>query len=146
MILLFFIGAVFVYALAFMALLVGLLAVGLSLCIYAATYVVGYCVAKIKHRVGPEWKFDKRPWTPDLDLLQGIAVGAGVFSLASMVVMLIAYTVSEDMGTAIGITVFFLVIAGMFGLVEWNEERNRREQESGKVDEINRPWCSGPKS
>lgn len=146
MILLFFIGAVFVYALAFMAILVGLMAVALSLCIYAATYVVSYWVAKIKHRASPEWKFDKRPWTPDLDLLQGIAIVAGVFSLAGMVVMFIAYAVSGELDTAIGITVFFLVVSGIYGLVEMKEERDRKAQESGEPVEPIRPWCSGPKS
>jgi sterol desaturase/sphingolipid hydroxylase (fatty acid hydroxylase superfamily) len=127
MILLFFIGAVFVYALIFMAILVGLMAVALSLCIYALTYMITYGVAKIRHRNTPEWKFDKKPWTPDHDLVQSIAVTVGIFSLAGMVIGFFTYAFSEgDWGVTIGITTFILVIAGI-GMANEIHEENQRE-------------------
>jgi len=138
MILILFIGAVFVYALAFMAVLVGLMAVALSLCVYAITYIVSYAVAKIKHRASPEWKFDKRPWTPDRDLLQGIAWVAGMFSLAGMVIGFLTYALSDrDWGMTLGVPITMLVLAGVFMAKELHEEKQKEAA-------ANPPKSSGP--
>jgi hypothetical protein len=139
MILLFFIGAFFVYALAFMAFLVGLLAVALSLAIYASIYAVMHLYAKVAGRVAPKWGWETKIWYPSRDFIQGVAIYAGVGSLAGMVVMLIAYAASDrDWGTAIGVTVAFWVFAGLFGLKEWMEAR--------AAEEVNPPQSSGPTS
>lgn len=127
MILLFAIGAFLVYALAFMAFLVGLMAVVLSLGIYALMYAGMYLYARVAGTVAPRWGWNAKIWFPSRDFIQGTAIFAGTFSLAGMVVCFIAYAVTQDLADSIGVAVAFLAIAGLYGLVEVKGEKDREE-------------------
>lgn len=127
--LLMFLGFVLVYLVAFMAVITMFLAFCTSLLFSGLVYGALYVWSALRHRTTPEWTFDKKPWTPDIDDMQGWALGAGIISLGYLAVGLVAYAVSGSGETTVNVLVGFTVILGLVALTDPDRRAKAAEED-----------------
>jgi hypothetical protein len=127
--LLMLVGAVFVYALVFMAFIVAMLGVVLSLGVYGVSYVAMLCWASFRNRKSPEWKFEKKLWKPDLEDVQTYSLMAGILSMVWMIVGFFAYAFTQDWGSTIGWVIAFTVLCGVIMYGDRAELKGSLEKE-----------------
>lgn len=132
--LLMLLGALFVYLLIVMAMIASLVAVAISGLVYVLTYMVSYAWAAVRHRKSPEWKFEKKPWTPDMSRFQEYSVVAGIASMVAMVLGLLAYAFSDgDWVTTIGISSVAIPFAWLVMHADTEEPKGPQPPESPKT-------------
>lgn len=130
--LLMLIGAVIVGLFALMAFIVALIGLCLSFAVSLLVYWGGWAWSALRHRASPEWRFERKVWTPDIEDIQAHALVSGIFAMAGMVVGFVTYAVSgEDWGTTFEVTIAVLALAG---LAMWQEMRSDREADSSSSD------------